>query len=484
MDATDTLLMSGRAGEAEGDAPASGEGQAPDTSEANGAASHSSEANSIPSADDFSHAGEMLAAARKAMDLDLETISTRINVKAERLEAIETLNRSALPAPTFTLGFVRAYARTLNLPEDALVERFRRDAGYPEPRKAPVLEPKLQKDLGTSQQVSLFTILLITGGVLWIIWQVLQASAPQEAQLAEGASEGIPLVERAQSSTGATIQVTTDLSDEQSLGDSLSLPTDMAPATEPVVTANTGSDEVVLDITTEELERALADGEEAARTASLARVRAAENEAGIETAQLEIPSPSAEEGEGDIDIPAVTTEEETAEDAAPVMSEADRLNAEALNRLALEGAGGTSTEVEEEQTPAPAEEGPEAELAAAELTEDGIAIVPASEDDPAETVVAQPVVDGRVPATIRTAVEAVYPSRCESTAADTETVTVTYSVSRYGKVVNPEVSATSNPCFNRAAIAAVSRWDFFPAEEDGRGITDAGRTSRVVFRRP
>ena len=81
-------------------------------------------------------------------------------------------------------------------------------------------------------------------------------------------------------------------------------------------------------------------------------------------------------------------------------------------------------------------------------------------------------------------VPAVYPSRCESAAADTETVTVRYNVSRFGKVVGPEAIATTNPCFNRAAIASVSRWDFEPATENGNAVSDVGRTSRVVFRRP
>ncbi|RFB04189.1 TonB family protein [Parvularcula marina] len=486
MDVTDTLLHRDRDvshdGTSDGNETAASESPSTATSEADADAPHTNDGK-IPSADDFSHAGEMLAAAREAMDLDVEEISKRINVKAERLTAIEALDKSALPAPTFTLGFVRSYARTLGLPEDALVERFRRDAGYPAPRQTPVLEPKLQKDLGPAPQMSLFTILLITGGVLWIVWQILQASAPDKAVLTAEGGEGIPLVERTLSSTGVPdYQMTTSLTDENALGGGLSLPSDAAPAR----VADAGEDDGVLEITAEELERALAAGEEEARSASLANARAAENDGALQVAAVEIPSPltEAEEGEGDIDSAAAETvseETETATEANTGVQSADELNAEALNRLALQNRGTTTEEAPATQEETLAEDDTADEPV---MTDDGIAIVTADENAPAETVVEETVVASRVPATIRTAIEPVYPSRCESSAAETETVTIRYSVSRYGKVVGPEVASTTNPCFNRAAMAAVSRWDFFPAEEGGASVTDAGRTSRVVFQRP
>ncbi|MEM9234592.1 MAG: TonB family protein, partial [Pseudomonadota bacterium] len=315
----------------------------------------------------------------------------------------------------------------------------------------------------------------------WIVWQLLQAAAPENAAIPPEAGAGIPLVERAQSTTGVVTQVTTSLSDEQELGDTLNLPTDMAPAEETVTL--TANEEVVLPITPEELELALAAGEEEARTASLENVRAAENDAAALLAANETDTALAEEGEGDADTAGLEAVEEAdasdaAEEAVPVLSVADRLNAEALNRLALEEQAPEATPTED-----PAEA---TELASVEtgVTDDGIEIVLGDANDTAETVVATPVVDGRTPATIRTAVEPVYPSRCESAADASETVTVRYTVSRYGKVVSPEVTATTNACFNRAALAAISRWDFFPAEENGAAIGDSDRTSRVVFQRP
>lgn len=445
------------------------------------------EAVSEDAGDGFAHAGSMLQAARESMGLDIRAVSDRINVKAERLEAIEALDLSALPAPTFTLGFVRSYARTLNLPEDALVERFRRDAGFPAPRQTPVLDTRPAKDLGATPRVNLLTVLGMLAAVLWLTWQLLQSSAPSAVETSTDLTEGIPLVERARTATGVTYEVETSLADGNALNSELPLPkpdTDMTAS--PVADLSAPGDGVIVPVSAEDLERALAAGEEEARTASLENIRQAESAAAgeipaateergaVEMAALDT---EAAEGEGDAaladeaDTEAAGTE--AAETPAQTLS-ADELNAEALNQLALRAV---------EEADARDAAAAIAETTPVDITDDGIAIV---EGNAADVEAAVPVVAdaARTPAAIRTVIEPVYPSRCENGAAETETVTVRYTVSRYGKVVSPEAIASSNPCFNRAAVAAVSRWDFFPAEEGGSAVTDAGRTSRVLFQRP
>ena len=88
------------------------------------------------------------------------------------------------------------------------------------------------------------------------------------------------------------------------------------------------------------------------------------------------------------------------------------------------------------------------------------------------------------PARLTAPVPPVYPNRCESRARDEETVTVRFNVSRFGKVTGPVVTASSNGCFDRAALAAVSRFGFEPATRDGRPVAEGDRTTRVVFRKP
>ena len=443
--------------------------------------------------DGFAHAGSMLRAARESMGLNIRAVSDRINVKAERLEAIEALDVAALPAPTFTLGFVRSYARTLNLPEDALVERFRRDAGFPAPRQTPVLETNPAKDLGATPRVNLLTVLGMLAAVLWLTWQLLQSSAPDTVEASTDLTAGIPLVERARTATGVTYEVETSLADEKSLNSNLSLPKpDKEATTSPVAELTAPGDGVIVPVSADDLARALAAGEEEARTASLENIRQAESASAVdapagetaETVEMAALDAEAAAGEGEAALAEetdMTATETEADEAAETVTEtvvetrsADELNAEALNELALRAV------TEADARAAAATEGTSVPV---DVTDDGIAIV---EGNAADIEAAVPVVAeaARTPAAIRTVIEPVYPSRCESEAAETETVTVRYNVSRYGKVVSPEAVGSSNPCFNRAAVAAVARWDFFPAEEGGAAVTDSGRTSRVVFQRP
>ena len=415
-----------------------GDGEAPN--------SLNGEHQDVPEKQDFSHAGEMLQAAREALDLNHTDLSARINVKAERLEAIEKMDMSALPGQSFTLGFVRSYARELGLPENALVERFRRDAGYPSVKEAmPVAAPKPKEDLGRPSKINLFAVLGLIALVLWMIWQVLERSIPQDARMNEEALNGIPLVERERANDDVIIEQRVSLDDTSSQLSGINVP-DLTPVT-PI---ELPEGEVVLPITAEELEQALAAGEAEAREQALANVRSAEEaveaSAELAAASEEILSDDEEDAEAE------------PEASEPAPSTEGPLSAEELNRRALEAIGRS---------------------AAVESATEG---EPADSSAQAETSVET--VEARTPAVIRTAVEAVYPSRCESAAAETETVSIRYTVSRFGKVVGPEVVNSSNSCFNRAAIAAVSRWDFFAAQSDGSPVADTGRTSRLVFQKP
>jgi cytoskeletal protein RodZ len=69
--------------------------------------------------------GERLQAARLAAGLELSDIAGRTRVPLRHLEAIERGDYGALPATTYATGFTRAYARTLELDDVALVRDLR-----------------------------------------------------------------------------------------------------------------------------------------------------------------------------------------------------------------------------------------------------------------------------------------------------------------------------------------------------------------------
>ncbi|MEO1311233.1 MAG: energy transducer TonB [Pseudomonadota bacterium] len=61
-----------------------------------------------------------------------------------------------------------------------------------------------------------------------------------------------------------------------------------------------------------------------------------------------------------------------------------------------------------------------------------------------------------------------YPTRCMGRAAATETVTVEFDIDETGAVTSAQVAASSNSCFDRAALQAVSRWKYSPAKDDAK----------------
>ncbi|MEM1409512.1 MAG: helix-turn-helix domain-containing protein, partial [Pseudomonadota bacterium] len=127
--------------------------------------------------DDLETAGGMLKAAREALGLDVQTMAERIKIRRDQIEAIEAMDVKKLPAPPYTLGFVRAFAREVALPEDALLKRFRRQAGYGEaPWSVPPMETATGgygQRLDGSRELSVLALLAITAFILFCVWNLL-----------------------------------------------------------------------------------------------------------------------------------------------------------------------------------------------------------------------------------------------------------------------------------------------------------------------
>ncbi|MCQ8185122.1 TonB family protein [Parvularcula maris] len=126
------------------------------------------------------HAGAMLRAAREALGLSVHDVALRTNIKAQNLAAIEEMNREVLPSQPYTMGFVRAYAREVSLPEDALMERFRREIGYEVRDRASRIDaPRRPKDPDGGRELSVLLVLAIVGFVLFCVWKLLISASPE-----------------------------------------------------------------------------------------------------------------------------------------------------------------------------------------------------------------------------------------------------------------------------------------------------------------
>ena len=69
--------------------------------------------------------GEELKAARARMDMSLSDLAAVTRVPVRHLESIERSEFSALPGHTYTVGFVRSYARAVALDDIAIVNALR-----------------------------------------------------------------------------------------------------------------------------------------------------------------------------------------------------------------------------------------------------------------------------------------------------------------------------------------------------------------------
>lgn len=71
--------------------------------------------------------GATLRAARLARDEDARTVAATLKMRTDQLEAIESGDYARLPGRAYTLGFIRSYARYLELDDNALIQRFKDD---------------------------------------------------------------------------------------------------------------------------------------------------------------------------------------------------------------------------------------------------------------------------------------------------------------------------------------------------------------------
>ncbi|MEM9840764.1 MAG: TonB family protein [Pseudomonadota bacterium] len=127
-------------------------------------------------------AGGMLRAAREAMELSIADVAESTNIRRDLIEAIEAMDLKKLPAQAYTMGFVRAYAREVELPDDALMERFRQQAGYELPSSTiPKINAKPSKGgeaVEGGRELSVLALIAILAFGLWCAWSLLMRTAP------------------------------------------------------------------------------------------------------------------------------------------------------------------------------------------------------------------------------------------------------------------------------------------------------------------
>lgn len=113
--------------------------------------------------------GERLRVAREAASMSIQEVSTAMRLNRRVVQALEADDYSDLPVPAFVRGYLRGYARLLDLPPEPIIEAFEQRELAP---------PAMVPDISDESQVrsSDFPIRLITSFVvaalvvLVVIW--------------------------------------------------------------------------------------------------------------------------------------------------------------------------------------------------------------------------------------------------------------------------------------------------------------------------
>jgi cytoskeleton protein RodZ len=143
--------------------------------------------------------GRRLQEARVAARLTVDEVASRLRLERRVVEALERDDHGSLPEPTFVRGYLRGYARLLDLPPGPIVEAYDR-LGFTVPDLVADIssQPEVRS---TDVPVRLVTyaigIGLITLGILW--WRSEKAPAPvpldrfdAQAPLSAGPADGTP----------------------------------------------------------------------------------------------------------------------------------------------------------------------------------------------------------------------------------------------------------------------------------------------------
>jgi cytoskeleton protein RodZ len=88
----------------------------------------------------MSSVGAYLRGLRERQGISLDELSRATRVLHHYLEALESDDLAALPAPVFTKGFIRAYCQAVGVPPDEALQLYDQSPGRrPEPPKVPIV---------------------------------------------------------------------------------------------------------------------------------------------------------------------------------------------------------------------------------------------------------------------------------------------------------------------------------------------------------
>jgi transcriptional regulator with XRE-family HTH domain len=158
--------------------------------------------------------GQELQRARQAAGLSLEDVAARTKVRPGILAQIEADAHDRLPALTYTLGFLKAYARTVGLDPEAVAARYRRESQKGDPVPSFVeLEPLEERRLpsrGLLIASLLAGLLLLLGLLVWALVPDPLPETPAGSAPAAAPTPATPTAVAAPATSGAQVPAPAD----------------------------------------------------------------------------------------------------------------------------------------------------------------------------------------------------------------------------------------------------------------------------------
>lgn len=140
--------------------------------------------------------GAVLREAREAAGLSLEDVAKQTKVRPGLLKAIEADDHDALPALTYSVGFVKAFARTVGLDAKQVGDRYRTESQ----KGAPVPTMVDMQPLDAKRMPSKWLVATVSGalvlilGLFWAWGAGLLGPAPPPPPVVAESPSTIPVV--------------------------------------------------------------------------------------------------------------------------------------------------------------------------------------------------------------------------------------------------------------------------------------------------
>ncbi|MEN8206232.1 MAG: helix-turn-helix transcriptional regulator [Pseudomonadota bacterium] len=130
--------------------------------------------------------GARLAAARQACELDKRVVANELKLDVSIIEALESDDRTALPAAIFVKGYLRNYARLVGLPEDEMVRDYAEQTGEPPPLTVVAIKGKTPFfQLPSARLLRNVILILLAVILIWLAYPFIERLVESRGQMTQ-----------------------------------------------------------------------------------------------------------------------------------------------------------------------------------------------------------------------------------------------------------------------------------------------------------